>query len=355
MTGQDALVGAIYDAVADDEAYGALAGLLAREFGASTACMQEFGPAGVLNVEATHNVNGDIIAPYESYYFAKDVWAQALLRTPSNRATALDRLVSPAEFERSEIYNDLSRSHGRIFHCLGLWFRTGDAVTLVAAQRVKSQAGFDLREEERLQAVVPHLNRLAAARGRLRTAEARERRFDHWLQTGVDARLLLDGRRRVIWCNDAADGLARSRRLLKHDANGEIGLMSPLEDLAFRAAAAAAVDPKKRGGMVLTCERDGAPGWRVAVEPTPTGAAVTVRDVAAYAERLADAARRSWGLTPAETALARALLCGCSPEEHANARGVSIETVRTQVRTLLSKTGVHRIPEFLALAASAPV
>ena len=355
MLGPESLIGAIYDAVADDEAYGALAGLLARELGASTACMQEFSASGVLNVEATHNVNSDIIAPYEKYYFAKDLWAQALLRSPANRATALDRLVSPAQFERSEIYNELSREHGRIFHCLGLWFRTGDAVTLIAAQRIVSHSGFDTDEEGRLQAVMPHLNRLAQARSRLRAAEARARRADHWLEAGADARLLLDGRRRVIWCNAAADSLLASRAVLKIDAGGEIGLPARLEDLAFRAAVAAAVDPRKRGAMVLTCEQDGTPGWRIAVEPTPTGAAVIVRDVAAYAGRLAESARLSWGLTPAETGLARALLCGCSPEEHARIRGVSVQTVRTQVRSLLGKAGVHRIPEFLARAASAPV
>jgi DNA-binding CsgD family transcriptional regulator len=58
-----------------------------------------------------------------------------------------------------------------------------------------------------------------------------------------------------------------------------------------------------------------------------------------------------FGLTAAEAQLCAALLQGLSPQEHADARGVSITTVRSQIRSALSKTGQGRIAGLVALTA----
>ena len=47
-------------------------------------------------------------------------------------------------------------------------------------------------------------------------------------------------------------------------------------------------------------------------------------------------------LTPAEMNLATALVAGQSPPDYARQRGVSHETVRTQLKSLMPKTGTHR-------------
>jgi DNA-binding CsgD family transcriptional regulator len=50
---------------------------------------------------------------------------------------------------------------------------------------------------------------------------------------------------------------------------------------------------------------------------------------------------RTHGLTPTEESVLKALCEGLAVHEIANANGVSVNTVRTQVRSLRDKTGIH--------------
>ena len=56
-------------------------------------------------------------------------------------------------------------------------------------------------------------------------------------------------------------------------------------------------------------------------------------------------------LTPAEARVARDLATGRSPEDIASDGGVSLNTVRSQVRGVLEKTGCHRQLDVVALLA----
>jgi DNA-binding CsgD family transcriptional regulator len=52
--------------------------------------------------------------------------------------------------------------------------------------------------------------------------------------------------------------------------------------------------------------------------------------------------------TPAESEIGAALLRGCSPAQIASDRKVSLNTVRTQIRSLLDAAGVTHIPELIS-------
>jgi DNA-binding CsgD family transcriptional regulator len=59
--------------------------------------------------------------------------------------------------------------------------------------------------------------------------------------------------------------------------------------------------------------------------------------------------RGAFGLTEAEAAVAAALCAGKTLTDHALSRGVSIHTVRTQLRALLQKTGAERQSDLISL------
>lgn len=65
----------------------------------------------------------------------------------------------------------------------------------------------------------------------------------------------------------------------------------------------------------------------------------------AVGERL----RRLFGLSEAEAKVAVQLACGASLENIAAARGVSVDTVRAQVRSVFHKTGLHRQGELICV------
>lgn len=63
----------------------------------------------------------------------------------------------------------------------------------------------------------------------------------------------------------------------------------------------------------------------------------------------AEALRRTYGLTAAETEVAASLAAGEAPEDIARQRQVSLDTVRAQVRSIYSKTGVTRATKLVRL------
>jgi DNA-binding CsgD family transcriptional regulator len=59
-------------------------------------------------------------------------------------------------------------------------------------------------------------------------------------------------------------------------------------------------------------------------------------------------------LSPAELRVAAALLAGKSPEHYAHEAQVSLNTVRTQLKSLFRKTGTSRQSELVALLSQLP-
>jgi len=73
-----------------------------------------------------------------------------------------------------------------------------------------------------------------------------------------------------------------------------------------------------------------------------------VRGARREAGEIVHVLRLAFGLSPAEAEIAVRLADGESREEIAEARGASIETVRSQVKSLFAKTGVRRTGELAA-------
>lgn len=99
------------------------------------------------------------------------------------------------------------------------------------------------------------------------------------------------------------------------------------------------------GDLVLALSRaerpDGAP---------PLGL-LTVADLA-WSLRIGEVLSRAFGLTETECDIARALVSGETAREIAQTRGRSLETVRSQVKSVLRKVDVHSQSELIRLTAA---
>ena len=65
--------------------------------------------------------------------------------------------------------------------------------------------------------------------------------------------------------------------------------------------------------------------------------------------RMLERLRRQYGLTPAETALALAVAGGAALREYADERGVTVGTVRFQMKQVLAKTECRRQTDLVRL------
>jgi DNA-binding CsgD family transcriptional regulator len=142
---------------------------------------------------------------------------------------------------------------------------------------------------------------------------------------------------------EAADGLQRSPAgaVLPSDP----GALRLLQRALAAAASGTAVE-------LAVPRRSGASPYLVRCMPVPGRAGWTMLRVADSAHRRAPSEavlRSAYGLTQAEAMLAVALCRGASLMEFAAERGISIHTVRTQLRALLGKTRAERQADLVGL------
>ena len=120
-----------------------------------------------------------------------------------------------------------------------------------------------------------------------------------------------------------------------------------------------------RGGALTLWGENGSPGLRVFVTPMRCDnegfsfadhicGAMFISDQCVEPSVSADLLRQFFGLTKTEASLAATLVQGLTLSESANARGVSVNTARTQIKEIFAKTGTHSQVELLRLIMTSP-
>jgi DNA-binding CsgD family transcriptional regulator len=147
--------------------------------------------------------------------------------------------------------------------------------------------------------------------------------------------------------------------------NGKLGALHAIDSARLEAFIAAAAMEQKTGaaiGRMRIRRHDGQLPYILTVAPLGTDLSVYGRPLAMVV--LADPDRQSpserdlaafFGLSPAESRLAVALLAGKKLGEVARDFGVQITTLRTQLSSILRKTGVTRQVDLIRLLSNVPV
>jgi DNA-binding CsgD family transcriptional regulator len=234
---------------------------------------------------------------------------------------------------------------------------------IISLWRGPERAVLEEEHKELLTLLMPHLQNALRIRHALGFAENRARSADAMLNASSTASILLDGAARVIHMNDAAQQMvAASDGLCVR-----VDLIAPT-DSARRAEFSALVKActsgelgQAGGALALARSKQKRP---IQVLVTPVRlmdkyrASVRVLILATDPERTVhfpDAIlRQTYGLTPAETEIANALLTGFSLEEIAQLRKVSIATVRSQMKGLMGKTDTQRQGDLIRLLSTLP-
>ena len=174
--------------------------------------------------------------------------------------------------------------------------------------------------------------------------------------------IVTDGEGRVIELNRAAERIVRRGDGLTM-RNGRLDAAGVLESekLAKLIAAAAPRHAPAMGRMPIR-RRNGRPAYTLTVAPLGAELAVDERPLAMILVADPDALSPSesdlaqlFGLSPAESRLAAALMTGRKLSEIAIASGVRITTLRTQLSSILRKVGVDRQADLVHVLASVPV
>lgn len=306
-----------------------------------------------------------VFAEYVADYVNMDELAAAARARPAGRVVTEQTAIARETLARSACYNDFYLRHdlGRFIGTNAINDESCAASLIVF--RSQHSAPFTDEDEELMQLLVPHIagalrihNALSEARRSLTITTAA---LSH-LITGV---ALLDVRGRVLWMNPSAEEIIAARDGL-FIRRGELSTAHSSTSIALRRAIAAATSLDLLSGHSsdLVVDRPStkppyvlfvSPAGGTAVEDQLRPAAILfITDPARSSHGVQDHLRALYGLSPAEAALAASLCEGKAPQMIAEERGVTIETVRGQIKQILLKTDTHRQVELVRKILTGP-
>jgi DNA-binding CsgD family transcriptional regulator len=216
-----------------------------------------------------------------------------------------------------------------------------------------------------LDLLLPHLERALRIHLTLSSTRSERRALGEVidrLPTGV---LLVDAQRRVVSTNASADAiLAQDDGFKVCGEGGPAFAHNPRDNEAFKRALAGVLeaDPDegvRASGFTTISRKSGARSYVVMVTPlldalpgSSSGdavAAIFIADPEAGRVSATQVLETVYQLTHAEAELVRLLSEGCSLEEAAAKRGVTINTARGQLKQVFAKTDTKRQPELVRL------
>jgi len=169
----------------------------------------------------------------------------------------------------------------------------------------------------------------------------------------------------VMWRNDAAATVVstgmlglQGQRLITRGSAAHIGFRQTVRAVCQSSEAG---DTEVARPVTLNTPdgRSSSHGWIIPLGPGWSShasgilAALVVIDRTLQRQPDPNALRSAYGLTNTEASVAGDLLRGQSPHDIASQRQVSLNTVRTQIRRVLEKSGNSRIPEFVSAVFNA--
>lgn len=317
-------------------------------------CIVHSNLAKLRVIAADHSL--EAFADYErGGWIAKDYRAATVNLVPDG-SLYLDQVAVPEEQRlRSAVYHDLYVPHRMAFYA-GWRVAMSEDTWIFSLARSEDKGPITDAEQSELHKLMPLASRALAVGHQMRGAVVGGI-FRMASRTG-QAVIILDHAGRVAAVSpDANDSFdrdfnVRGGRLWAADKKSQ----DELEKLT--AIASQVPLPALIGNVVVQRSE---PAWRLLLRVTPIrelgldalpGARllVTIEDRNRRPLVAEDELRVLYDLSAAEANILALLALGLEPAEVAERRGVSVGTVRTQIRVLFGKLGVNRIGEAVSIA-----
>lgn len=352
----------IYDAAFDDDSFAQLASKLAESFGARSVLMHWIHRDGATDI-LTHSgyFTDDQLGLYARDFAQLDPWVEASARAQSaNFAQNLEELVPLPQFLGSTFYNEYVRGIGDdTCRCLGVRLQSEFGSGYIALQRGLKQEAFDDPAVSQLGRSFPAVSRLLSLRGMFAATRHRERTLTAALDAMGHPVWLVDQTLRLHHANAAAEGILAEGHALRLQG-GRLTAAADTGAALLQSAVGRALAPSGAEASAVALAWDTGRQLHLSVTPIAPGGGTRLAMLIAAQPVTGDASREGrlrtfFRLSRAEAELAVLLAEGNSPAEIAVRRGVSLATVRVQLKSIAGKLGCNRQSEVVRMVASLPV
>ena len=302
---------------------------------------------------------------YNAHFTKVDVWNPILNQSAPGIVFNSAEIVHSHEFRQTEIYNDFFRNYD-LFYGLGSNIAKSDGrIARIGIHRSLAQGAFSEKEKQLLTTLLPHLQRAFKLGSHLEEVKSLHVGMQEALYRSTAPLVLLDEYGNVAFANQRAETLLgnESGLFVTHNRLAVINAneKKQLDKLIDEAVATGTNKGIGSGAAMRLTTANGEQRYALLITPYPDrpvaqlglirriGAAVFIHDSRQTGKLPADVLKSIYGLTRSEIRLAEAILHGLSPAEAASKFGVSVNTTRTQLRSLFAKTDTQRQPELVRL------
>jgi DNA-binding CsgD family transcriptional regulator len=311
----------------------------------------------------------DFVEPYSEYYVDVDPFAEVMSQFDPGRYIGRGSTVVPREeLVRSEYYNDLCLPLGLDDSMCAAEISERHGVSSLAAW---SDRGLRLSTDqvELLELLAPHLFQAITLSRAFDVLRFERQMVRQALSRADFGCVFVDHTARVQWMNRRAEDIMATRTALKLDG-GRLEALDEASDGRLQAALRDALQlstgefhaPR---AMFKLQRTDGEPAIECLASPlkpmavsAPTaglqagvfeGAMVILCDPTFVDEGLSARLENLYELTPTEAEVAQWLLSGSSVQEIADIFGNSVNTIRTHLKGIFTKTGTTSQAEVVGL------
>jgi DNA-binding CsgD family transcriptional regulator/PAS domain-containing protein len=346
----DRVIGLLYDSVLEEAQWNrALQAISDFTGGTGVGHVVADPSEGTITQCATLNIGPEFRDLYLGYYAQKEVRLPPAVRFAVGEVLTESMLLEKRTLERSEVYNDLLRPFD-VPHFMFAWLqKTKRQAQTIAIEGSLAHGPFDQEAIDRFSLVIPHLVRATQLRDRFIALRASQAAYREALETLPFGVILLDCCGREMECTRLADevigggdGLKRFQRGIRavhHD--DDVLLQAAIHKATRRVrsceASTVAVRRTRSTHPLKVTLLPIASIDRVSMVNSPT-AMMTVVDRDMSAPPCSGLLQTSFHLTKAEADLAQALFSGLTLAAVAQHLGRSINTCKSQLKSIYSKT-----------------
>lgn len=313
------------------------------------------------------DIDPEAIQAYEQYYAKIDARYDGALKLPIGTVLTENCIMESRALAKTEFFQDFLRPYD-IPHICASVLSTEPEFVAISVQGGRSHGPFAVSEMDRLEQLIPHISRAVRIGNLLETHRQQICSLQELLNTFAMGVVALDCEGRILEMNSAAAAAVR-----RHDAFSCHGLhlqaLSTAANADLKQAIFSALQPcaaqrsDAHPGVVPIPRQNGQRGYTVLLERLSNGSPFitdNAKRVSAYAllidhdatpPRLTHLLACRFGLTPSEAIVAQLLYAGSDARAISEERDTSVETVRSQIKSILTKCAVNTQAQFIRLAA----
>jgi len=369
------LVSRIYDAAPDSSRWPIFMERLASSLNAGIGMLwlHDFETArysfdsGGGNISTVTGLDSTTLAQFAAYYGARNVWVPNASQLAEGSITISSALYPDALLKQTEWYDGFLRK-------CDLFYAVGSSIVKQERRDVKmsfvrsERAGrYNEAELHLVRQLMPHLRNAVLLHRELYRLKALAASAMAALEMVPMGIILLTRSGLLMYANRRAHELVNTTAALRFGSAGTLDASSSaatgsLRRLIHDAVSSAIGKGLAHGGALRLLSPNGRKLHLMVtplpVDPSPFGegavAAIFCSDPDAASGVVSHELESIYRMTPAEARLTEALVNGQSLQQYAEARSVTMNTVRTQLKAATAKTGAKRQAELVRIVLTGP-